>query len=186
MASSSPQLIQIKTIPLKGDEIKPIKDPLDTPFIWAEIKEELFYGSISLLILIALAIFLWWYFKKRKKPEAIIVVPEIHPKDLAMQKLLALENQKLWQQGKIKDYQSELSGILREYLEKKFSIIALELTTYEIMQQLSRTNLPASEKEKLQRVLQIADMTKFAKAEPTATENELCLSLSKEFVLTCG
>ncbi len=186
IAKSQAQWIEIKALPLKGDEIKPIKEPLDTPFIWAEIKEELIYGSIALLLLIALGIFLWWYFKKRKKPEVKIVVPQISAKDAALQKLQELENKKLWQQGQNKNYQSELSTILREFLENKFAVIALELTTHEIMQQLSRTPISLNEREKLQRILQIADMTKFAKAEPTAIENELCLSLSKEFIQTCG
>ncbi|MCX6181679.1 MAG: hypothetical protein NT150_07115, partial [Bacteroidetes bacterium] len=184
--ASQAQLIEIKAIPTKGDEIKSIKEPLDTPFLWSEIKEELIYGSILLILIIALSVFLWWYFKKRKKPEIKIVLPQVSAKDAALQQLLDLENKKLWQQGKVKEYQSELTTILREYIEKKFDVIALELTTPEIIEQLSRRNLNSSEKEKLQRVLQIADMTKFAKAEPTPIENELCFSISKDFINSCG
>ena len=186
IAQSAAQLIEIKDIATAGDTIKDIKTPLDTPFIWAEIKNELIYGSIALVALTALAIFLWWYFKKRKKPAVEIVVPEISAKDAALQKLLLLDNKKLWQQGQIKEFQSELSFLLREFIEKKFGVIAMELTTAEIMQQMSRTAVPTNEKEKLQRILQIADMTKFAKAEPSANENELCFTLTKDFILTCG
>jgi hypothetical protein len=186
IAQSSAQLIEIKDIVTTGDTIKDIKAPLETPFIWVEIKNELIYGSIALLILTALAIFLWWYFKKRKKPAVKMVVPEITAKDSALQKLLLLDNKKLWQQGQIKEFQSELSFLLREFIEKKFGVIAMELTTAEIMQQMSRTAVPTNEKEKLQRILQIADMTKFAKAEPSANENELCFTLTKDFILTCG
>jgi len=186
IAQSAAQLIEIKDIATAGDTIKDIKAPLDTPFIWAEIKNELIYGSIAIVALTALAIFLWWYFKKRKKPLIEIVVPEISAKDAALQKLLLLDSKKLWQQGKIKEYQSELSIVLREFIEKKFGVIAMELSTAEIMQQMSRTAVPTNEKEKLQRILQIADMTKFAKAEPSANENELCFTLTKDFILTCG
>ena len=47
-----------------------------------------------------------------------------------------LEKAKIWQGGNIKKYHTELSEIIRRYTEMRFKVIALELTTDEIIENL--------------------------------------------------
>ena len=94
-----------------------------------------------------------------------------------------LASKKLWQDSKVKAYYSELSFIVREYIENRFELAALESTTDEIITMLS--NLPEVDgklKDKLHQVLLLADMAKFAKQQPIASENEDSFKFSQQFV----
>ena len=77
--------------------------------------------------------------KKRKqniKPKVII------PADVvALNNLAALDKKELWQTGEIKAYHSEISEILRSYLENRFQILALELPTFEIIKNLENKGI---------------------------------------------
>ena len=96
--------------------------------------------------------------------EEIIIERPAH--EIAFEKLDQLEGEKLWQQGAIKKYHSELTHILREYLEKKFRIAALESTSEEIMREMKQVGFEPDLREKTRDLLQLSDMVKFAKAKP--------------------
>jgi hypothetical protein len=125
--------------------------------------------GIGALGLLGIAI---WYYKKRQAlgsdtlvidAPAEVLVPA-HIKALAA--LDNLKNKELWQQGQIKEYQSELTFILRSYLEDRFEIDALEKTTREIKLDLKDANLTSDQISLMSNVLQVADLVKFAKAIP--------------------
>ena len=101
-----------------------------------------------------------------------------------MEKLRNLEEQKVWQQGDIKQYYSELSEIIREYIEGRYQFLALESTTDEIMDKLMRISLPDQYKNNLQDLLMTADLVKFAKSHPLPDENKRYLDIANEFVRT--
>jgi len=92
-----------------------------------------------------------------------------------------LDKQQLWQSGKIKEYQSELSEIIRKYTENRFNFIALELVTDEILKGL-KSRLNTEQLANIRRLLQRADLAKFAKSKPTDSENEESMTLAKQFV----
>jgi hypothetical protein len=131
------------------------------------------------LTLILIAIFIY-YFIFRKKP--IVEQEELHvpipPYDEAIEKLQKLDNKLLWQNNQIKKYYSELTEIIRDFIEKELKIPALEITTQELIEALS--NLDKSEtfqidKEttrKLNSLLSEADLVKFAKSTPLSHEIE--------------
>lgn len=77
--------------------------------------------------------------QSKKAPEGRRAEKPLLPHELALQKLVALQQQKLWQKGDVKPYQSELTFIIREYLENRFNIQALESTTDEIVQNLPKS-----------------------------------------------
>jgi hypothetical protein len=97
----------------------------------------------------------------------------------AIDKLQTLENKKLWQNDQVKEYYLGLSEILREYLEGRFGIQAMESTTDEINDTLI---LQDKLKLKLREVLAQADLAKFAKFKPLGDENIRLMKQAKDFV----
>lgn len=161
-------------------EIKPI---IEEP---VKLSDYMIYFIIIGVVLLG-ALFYWWFSKYRAKAianEQEIVIPEViipaHVK--ALDKLQELRNQELWQNGKIKEYQSELTYIVREYLENRYDIQALESTTDEIVNQYLKGLLDGEDVNSLQRILQVADLVKFAKAKPDEEVHESFMNEAFQFV----
>jgi hypothetical protein len=110
------------------------------------------------------------------------LIPDRPAHELALEGLRRIESEKLWQQGFTKKYFSELSDVLRQYIERRFLFNAMEQTTDEILGHFDRTSLHEEEKEKLSDILHLADMVKFAKAISLPSENERSMQMSYDFV----
>jgi len=113
-----------------SDVIFDIKLPGKMPITFSEI-----FPWIVGAILIGLLVFiLVYYFKKRKKQEPLFKIrkPEEPPHIIALRDLDKLKEKKLWQKGKIKLYYSELTGIIRKYIERRYQTGAMEQTSNEI------------------------------------------------------
>lgn len=177
--------LQIEVMPMEVDTANAIFDirgPIEEPFSiidWA--KEHWLWIAIVLAILIS-GIILIFYLKNRpeKFEEEIKVI--IPPHVIGLQKLQKLKDDQLWQAGKVKMHHSEISEIIREYIEKRYQVNALENTTDEIMQSLRFHNIAPNLLAKLNQVLVLADLVKFAKQKPLANENEMSLLAAVEFV----
>lgn len=102
--------------------------------------------------------------------------------ELALQQLKALENKQLWQKGEVKAYHSELTRIIRAYLENRYGIQALEMTTEQILAQLNTLDFDADWNDRLREMLQAADLVKFAKAEPPSVFHERMMDYAVSFV----
>ncbi len=163
-------------------KIYDIKKPFDEPFSLMEILGYIVWG-LAALILILLGIYIY---RKYKKKEPLIKIPK-KPADppyvIAIRELDALKEKKLWQNNHIKKYHTELTDIIRKYIEARFNIQALEMTSYEIIQALSNEKY-VSEKNisELRQTLVIADFVKFAKAQPLPDENDLSIRHAYQFV----
>ena len=172
-------LLNVQTIILEEDaELKDIKQPMEAPIGWSDIWPWLL--GIVLLILIAYILKKYVFTKKEalkiEKPKVII------PADIiALKELITLEKAKIWQEGKIKEYHSSLSEIVRRYTEERFQFIALELTTDEIIDEL-KSKLNQEQIQNLKTLLQRADLAKFAKSKPIESENTESMVLAKNFV----
>ncbi len=146
----------------------------DLPFRFVEVRDYVIYGIIALLVLALVVWFvatlLYKYMRKRESKER--VMPKIPPHIVANKALIALNNRKLWQNGKYKLYYTELTAILRVYISERWGISAMEYTTPEIIEALSNIELPRDSRFSLVALLRTADMVKFAKAEPDAEQNE--------------
>ncbi|MDA1009172.1 MAG: hypothetical protein O3C42_01300 [Bacteroidetes bacterium] len=172
-------LLNVQTIILAEDaELKDIKQPIEEPIGWSDIWPWL----LGILIIFLIVYLLRKYvFNKNKQP--IIVKPNvIIAADItALKELNALEKAKIWQEGNVKEYHSQLSEIIRRYTENRFQFIALELTTDEILQEL-KSILSDDQLNNLSTLLQRADLAKFAKSKPIDTENMESMVLAKGFV----
>jgi len=118
--------------------------------------------------------------KKLPPKKKVIVIEPAHI--IAQRKLQELKAKELWQRGAIKDYQSQLTFIVREYLENRYGISALESTTYEILGDLKPIRLSDEWKGKLREMLELADLVKFAKASPPESTHEKLMSYAIDFI----
>ena len=149
----------------------PIKSIKREPKTFDDYKH-LWWWIIPILLL--LAIILYVVFRKKKKKEVVKVY--IAPIQEALQRLKELDEKQLLQQNKIKAYYTELTDIVRTYIEKDISIPALESTTNELIETIidfnESSNLGISKEtiQQLKEVLQGADLVKFAKSKPIIEE----------------
>ena len=160
-------------------DIKPIKE-VNKP-IWRLLMRILF-GLIVLAIL-------WYFWKKylRKDDseatlheENVVLIPA-HVK--ALEDLFKLRASRKWETGESKEFQSELTNIIRTYLEERYHIPALELTSDEIIELIRKKSLLSKTWSSiLDDILHIADLVKFAKAEPDHNIHTDFLDKSVDFV----
>ena len=145
------------------------------------------YAAYTTAILALLALVLWLvvrYLHRRGRRVADFFrpAPPIPAHIVAIEALEALRDQKLWQAGKHKQYYSALSDILRTYLDGRYGVGAMEMTTDEIVEALRPLDLPQKSAIDLVAVLRDADLVKFAKAVPEAADNESCYHKAYYFV----
>lgn len=171
--------------PLEVDTTKAIfdiKQPIEEPFSFKDWLKENWVWIAGILVLIILIIVIIKYLKNRPAPVIEEVKPAIPDYIIAIEKLNKLKEKQLWQNGKVKQYHSEISETLRAYLETRYQITALENTTDEIMQSLRYQTITPELLNKLSVTLKMADMVKFAKEQPLANENEMAINNAFEFV----
>ena len=122
---------------------------------------------IGVILLIHLICLIYFLINNRQKVELLpIPIMQINSHNLAANKLGILKKAELWQQGQIKEYLTKLTFIIREYLENRFDIPALESTSAQILQQMRAVSLAENLQLQLRELFQTADLVKFAKAEP--------------------
>lgn len=138
--------------------------------------------------------YLWRWLESKRKPEEEEVNPELlRPADeVALEKLDEIKAQKIWKDGKIKEYQTELTDVVREYISRRFDVQSTEKTSDETLRELKPLLVNADSSlvngdgkalyEKLRKMLQLADLVKFAKWHTTPDENENALTTAYEFV----
>lgn len=171
-------LINVATIAVDTSQQKPfpIKSIQTEPLVYDDFKPYVIWVILALLLL---GLFIY-YLKTRKKPEIkeIESINTLPPYEEALEKLQELDDKLLWQNNEIKKYYSELTEIVRVFIEKELEIPALEITTFELISLLSDYNTPKNiniTKEtvhKLNALLQEADLVKFAKSTPLSHEIE--------------
>lgn len=162
--------------------IKPIKTPIDEPFTWKELLPYLLYIAI-LLVGLLFAYYLYKFFKKPiASKQSQYVAPPRPAHEIALERLKELDAAKVWQKGDVKQYYSQISEIIRQYLENRYKILALESTTDEIMSEEEIEQLPKNLRANLSLVLELADLVKFAKVQPSIENHPLVLLQCLEIV----
>ncbi len=175
--------LQLKVHSLPVDTTKDIRDirpPLKAPLTFRELWPYLAGGLLIILIVIII-----WYFIVYRKKGRIFGSPKISepPHIKALHELDHLRAEKLWQSGKEKLYYTKLTEIIRVYIEHRFGIYALEMTSDEIINALN--SIIVEEKasiELIKNMFSIADLVKFAKVLPLPDENEIGLLNAYQFV----
>jgi hypothetical protein len=133
---------------------------------------------LGIILLVGIAALAYWLIKKyqnRPQQEEPVFTSPI---EKATSLLQQLETKELWQKGEVKGYYSELTDIVRNYIEEEIEIPAMESTTSELIAELRRVanqkklKLSKETLENLEKVLMQADLVKFAKVKPLDFEIE--------------
>jgi len=169
--------VEVAGITMDSTGLAPIKTIILEPLKFRDFLPYLIGLGIGLLII-------GFIFFRKKKPalEPVVIEVPIPADEQALSDLEKLRGKKLWQQGKIKEYQSELTHIIRAYIEDRFEIPALESTTTEILKFSSIKELGKQVNEDLSQILNIADLIKFAKAQPDVDIHERFMTRAEQFI----
>lgn len=175
--------LKVRTVAVDTTQaIKDIKGPIQAPITLSELAPYL-GGALGVVLIVALV---WYYFWRRRlnKPLfPVIARPAGPPWETALQSLAQLDDKKLWQEGKIKAYYSELTDIIRKYLDMQFGIEAMEMVSSEILDAFDTAELNPSSRPMLANILVQADFAKFAKGLPAGNENELSMTWARQFIM---
>jgi hypothetical protein len=171
-------LINVATIAIDTTKVKkfPIKSIKSEPYTFDDFRIYI-YLLIAALAIVSFWIY-WFVVRKQKENEEEATYKAMPPYEEAIYRLNELDEKLLWQNNKIKEYYSELTEIIRGYIERELKVPALENTTDEVLDMLkdfkdSETIQTSKETlKKLKELLREADLVKFAKSKPLANEIE--------------
>ena len=157
-------------------------------------KAPIWWWGILRWVLLALAIagvgvggyYLITYLRNRFGDASATDVPTepLRPaEEVALEKLDAIREQKIWQSGQVKEYHTPRSDGVREYIARRFEGRSTKQTSDETLRAMR--GLLSDKKElyeDLRKMLTLADLVKFAKWTTTPDENELSLRSAYAFV----
>ena len=133
-------LVNVATIAIDTTKVKkfPIKYIKSEPYTFDDYK---IYIYIFLAALAIIGFWIYWFvIRKRKIEEDEPTYRTLPPYEEAIYKLSELDEKLLWQNNKVKEYYSELTEIVRGYIERELKVPALEKTTDEIIESLTDFN----------------------------------------------
>ena len=164
--------VDIMPVDTAQKTIYDIKQPMQAPLV---VEEFAGYLGLTVLALAALASAIYLIVtrtRKAKQAASEDEAPKEAPHIVAIRNLEMLSHQKLWQNGKHKAYWSQLTDILREYLDGRYGVGAMEMTSDEIVASLKELELSPKQVGELRELLAEGDLVKFAKHTPDAEINE--------------
>lgn len=182
--SSKPLALKVITIPVDikhPDQYFPQKDVMNPPFDWADWKMSVI---LSMLLVPMLFIVLFFIIRLRdNKPiiKRIKVEHKLPPHQQAMNEIERIKTEKSWNKGLLKEYYTELTDVLRTYIQDIYGFNAMEMTSSEIMDKL----IEMKDKESISNLrflFQTADLVKFAKHAPMMNENDANLLNAIAFI----
>lgn len=177
--------LTLKVLPVDVSQMKDVLDikPVETvPFNLLDWLPDYWWAWLLGILLIAGGI--WAYHKYYKKGVNPLKPSRkrLPPYEEAMINLQNLKAAQLWQQGQEKEYFTGLTDILRVYIDRRFDINAVEMTSSQIIETLKKNDETRAVNEQLGMILEIADIVKFANARPLADDNEVAYQRAVNFV----
>lgn len=157
--------------PTDLNDMAELKDIRMEPISWTDYLPWIL-GVLGIVLIIFLANW-WWKRRQQRGSRHREVAMPAHL--LAQRKLEALAKKHFWQTGQVKLYYAELTFILREYLQKRYQVPALESTTEETLHALQKTDFPPDLQQAVADTLVQADLVKFAKSLPPQSFHEEAL-----------
>ncbi len=177
---SNPMYLLVHSVAVDST-IYDVKSPIHMPVSFLEI----FPFVVGGLLLVAAIYFAVRYLRRRRKQKGVFTPDKpVDPAHvIALRELDRLREEKLWQKSEFKPYYTRLTEIIRHYMEGRYNIPAMEMTSYDILQTWKQGERPDEDlSAKLNRLLNLADLVKFAKEKPIASDNEENLDRAYEFV----
>lgn len=177
--------LTLKVLPVDVSQMKDIHDikPVeDVPFNLLDWLPDYWWAWLLGLLLIGGGI---WVYRKYYKKGINPLKPSkkrLPPYEEAMINLQNLKAAQLWQRGQEKEYFTGLTDILRVYIDRRFDINAVEMTSSQIIDTLKKNDETKAVNEQLEMILEVADIVKFANARPLADDNEVAYQRAVNFV----
>ena len=145
-----------------------------------------YWPIIAVVVLLALAILLIIYLFDRyrsNKPilRKVSVKPKLPAHEQALNDMARIKDEKGWMKEDTKQYYTELTDVLRTYIEERFGFNAKEMTSSEIIDNLLLQKDEESIRE-LKELFLTSDLVKFAKFKPLINENDMNLINAIDFV----
>lgn len=153
-----------------------VVEVLNTPLLYA-------LGGLALTALLGLGLARWSRRERRDAMEAPPPPPPRPADEVALERLAALAAAGYLERGELKPYFVELSELLRVYVGARYRFDSVELTLHELTLALRRFDTPGLDEDELLRLLEEADLVKFAKFTPERSEAEACWSRARALVL---
>lgn len=181
---TSPLFIEVHTVPTdtSATKLKDIKPPFEEKFNWRWYINYIYWG-IGILIVVLIIVAISVYYARKQKPQEVEEEkPKIPAHITALAQLEKIKEEKIWKDGKTKEYYSAISDTIRLYIEERFNVNALESTTDEIMTAFRSQVVDKESKDKLQQMLMLSDLVKFAKMTPIEDEHNFTLQNAFDFV----
>ena len=178
----------LKVIPVDVDSLTTIHDYADVVDPSRRLVDYLpdFLADYGVWILALLAVLAIGYFLARRYMRREVIAEKkavvIPPYELAMQELEALKSDHLCEQGQEKEFYTRLTDILRRYLQGRFGINAMEMTTTQIRSILAQSEETRLTRRNMEQVLETADFVKFAKVRPLPDDNTRSFRSAQQFV----
>ncbi len=177
--------LKVSTIPVDVDnpeQFYDIKEVWKPPFVLADYYP-LIFGVLLGLFLICVVFYLIQRLRNRKsllpfKKEE----PKLAPHLQAIKELDEIKRQKLWQQGRNKEFYTLVTETLRRYIVDRFGANAMEMTSGEILDFIKKQTEADSVYDNLKQILLLSDLVKFAKIHPLPDENDLSMMNAYLFV----
>lgn len=182
--------VSLNVLPVEVGEDENIYDyadvaPAEDEKLTDKIPDSIYDNWIWILVvLILLAILIWLFVEFKRTGYFIKPKRQKTPYEIAVEQLRKLKKRKLWQAGKSKDYYTELTDILRRYLQQRFGINAMEMTSAEILEALDKHPETTGKGASLRDLLNTSDFVKFAKVQPEDETNEDSFKATAKFVET--
>lgn len=180
--------LSLKVVPVKvgeNDEISDYAPPSqpDGKSIFDKVPDFIVdYWWIWLAIIIALAIALYAWSVYRKRGTLLPKKPEPTPYEVAVRALAELKERHLWENGQEREYFTQLTEILRNYLDGRFGINAMEMTSRQIIETLASDKEIKEKRGYVRQILDVADFVKFAKLRPMPADNIAAFDNAVRFV----
>lgn len=167
-------------------KIKDFKPVAEAPFKlldWVpDFISDYWWAWLAGLLLLAFGLYAYFKWYKKGINPLKPVKKRLPPYEEAMQALSNLKSRNLWQNGQEKEYYTTLTDILRVYIDRRFGINAVEMTSTQIMDKIRQNEDAHIAKEQLNNVLEIADFVKFANMHTLADDNEIAFQRAVNFV----
>lgn len=169
---TDPIFIDVNTV--KVDTTKAFKPIKDLRKVAWNLWDYWYFLAAAIIVVAALIFYIAYRNKNKAAPKAAPAKVDKPPYQAAMEALERLGKEKPWNSD-VKLYYTQLTDILRQYFEQQFHIDAMEQTSAELLQNIKPVTQLNQQRDKLQAILTVADLAKFAKLQPSPQEHEDCL-----------
>lgn len=175
------KVLTVEVDTLHPENFYPPKDAQDNPFLWSDWSLS-FWLSVAMLLLMAIGYYLYLRLRDNKPIiKTIKLVKRLLPHQRAMKEIEQIKAEKMVIAEDSKEYYTKLTDTLRRYIEERYGFSAMEMTSSEIIDNLTRHGDQQS-LEELRQLFTTADLVKFAKYSTLINENDANLVNAIDFI----